>query len=150
MQRIAWSREERLLTFNLYCKLPFGQYHARNPRIIDLAQLIGRTPDAVAMKLSNFASFDPYHQDRGVKGLSHASKADKAIWDEFRGDWQRTAVESEALLDQSESVKSFDESYADMPTEAERSVKVRLGQRFFRQTVLVSYGYRCCICGIPI
>jgi hypothetical protein len=31
---------------------------------------IGRTPSAVAMKLVNFASFDPIQQERGIRGPS--------------------------------------------------------------------------------
>lgn len=73
MIRKNWQRDELLLALNLYCKLPFGQYHNRNPEIIQLAGFVNRSPDAVAMKLSNFASFDPYHQARGIKGLANAS-----------------------------------------------------------------------------
>jgi predicted restriction endonuclease len=36
------------------------------------------------------------------------------------------------------------------PTEGERIVRVRYAQSFFRQTVLASYGVRCCITGNPI
>src|SRR5260221_13952794 len=129
----TWTREEQLLAFNLYCKLPFGQYHHRNPYIIKLAEALGRTPGAVAMKLGNFASLDPYHQKRGVKGLSHTSNADKAIWDEFQNDWNKAAIESESLFEKivpyapsdiTDSAKA-DPSRA---TETERSVTVRLGQ----------------------
>ena len=36
------------------------------------------------------------------------------------------------------------------PTEGEETTKVRLGQRFFRQSVLASYSSRCCITGNPV
>jgi putative restriction endonuclease len=36
------------------------------------------------------------------------------------------------------------------PTESTASVRVRRGQQFFRQTVLNSYGVRCCISGINV
>ncbi|MDQ2976730.1 MAG: HNH endonuclease [Acidobacteriota bacterium] len=36
------------------------------------------------------------------------------------------------------------------PTETTASVRVRRGQQFFRQTVLNSYGVRCCISGINV
>lgn len=54
-----WTKEQLKLAFHLYCQLPFGRLHSRNPEIIELANLIGRTPGAVAMKLVNFASLDP-------------------------------------------------------------------------------------------
>src|SRR5687768_9257802 len=99
MSKNVWTREELLLAFNLYCKIPFGQYDQKTQEIIDLAVIIGRSPSAVAMKLSNFASLDPYHQSRGIKGLTNVSKGDKEIWDEFHGNWNTVALESEALLD---------------------------------------------------
>ena len=74
-----WTREELILAINLYCKLPFGRLHRANPDIIHLAKLIHRTPSAVALKLVNFASFDPSLRARGIKGASNASKLDSQI-----------------------------------------------------------------------
>jgi hypothetical protein len=54
-----WTPEQLKLAFFLYCQLPFGKLHSRNPEIVKLARIIGRTPSAVAMKLVNFASLDP-------------------------------------------------------------------------------------------
>src|SRR5258706_11315334 len=59
MSRRAWTRDELVIAFNLYCKLRFGQCHGRNPAVIQLAKVLDRSPNAVAMKLCNFASFDP-------------------------------------------------------------------------------------------
>ena len=50
MRNSRWSREQLKLAFHLYCQLPFGKLHSRNAEIMELAQLIGRTPSAVAMK----------------------------------------------------------------------------------------------------
>lgn len=57
-----------LIALNLYHKLPFGKYDQSNKVIIDIAKRMGRTPSSLAMKLSNFASLDPVHHARGVKG----------------------------------------------------------------------------------
>ena len=51
-----WSREQTLLAFQFYCETPFGQLHSRNKKLIELADLIGRTPGALAMKCVNIAS----------------------------------------------------------------------------------------------
>jgi hypothetical protein len=91
----GWSRDELLLAFNLYCKTPFGRLHRNNLDIIALADHLGRTPSAVAMKLVNFASLDPTHQQRNVSGLRNASQSDQAIFEEFSSDWERLAFESE-------------------------------------------------------
>jgi len=53
-----WTREQLIATLDLYCRTPFGRLHRINPDVVTLAEAIGRTPSAVAMKLVNFASFD--------------------------------------------------------------------------------------------
>ena len=42
--RKNWSNEELIVAFNLYCKIPFGRINHRTPKIIELANMIGRTP----------------------------------------------------------------------------------------------------------
>ena len=64
-----WSREELLVVLNLYEKLRFGQFHSRQPVIIEVAEKMQRTPGSLAMKLSNLASLDPKLQARGIVGL---------------------------------------------------------------------------------
>lgn len=158
--RRPWSHEELIIVFNLYCKLPFGRYHARNSEVKQVAEWIGRTPGAVAMKLTNFASFDPLHQQRGVRGLSHTGVADKAVWDEFHNDWNSLVMESEQLVTQftgqASLTQPISEKTSDIPyiaptqTEAQRNVTIRIGQEFFRRAVLASYRKQCCICSLPI
>lgn len=148
-----WTREELILAMSLYCRLPFGKYHNRNQDVMKLAQSIGRSASSVAMKLSNLASLDPYHQERGVKGLSGASNADRAIWQEFHSDWEGLANESQRLEQElnlipeepAEEVVQFEGE-----TESTRVTKVRRAQRFFRSTVLASYDYRCCVTQIAL
>jgi len=98
MMRENWNREELIVAFNLYCKIPFGRITSRNPEIINLAKIIGRTPSAVALKLVNFARLDPELQKRKISGMSHGSKSEGEIWDEFHGNWSELAFESEILL----------------------------------------------------
>src|SRR3546814_14277203 len=73
-----WTREQTPLAFQFYCETPFGQLHGRNKKVIELAGLIGRTPDAVAMKCVNIASLDPKVRARGRSGLSNASALDRS------------------------------------------------------------------------
>lgn len=54
----VWTRDQPLIAFNLYCKIPFSKTKANNPLVIEVANLIGRSPASVAMKLGNFGSFD--------------------------------------------------------------------------------------------
>ena len=67
-KRIKWSRDELLIAFGLYCQMPFGKMHSRNPDIIKVAEFVGRTPSALAMKLTNIASLDSEITSTGRKG----------------------------------------------------------------------------------
>jgi predicted restriction endonuclease len=165
-----WTYDELMIAMNLYCKLPFGQLRHGNPLIIEVAQKLGRTPSRLSMKLYNLASLDPHHQERGIKGLSSTSRADKEIWNEFNSDWEWYGIVSEEKL-QMLLGKADEEVPADPlgeritgkqptinlpliepsgPTETVMTTKARLGQQFFRQSVLASYNCRCCITGNPI
>ena len=62
-----WTSEQLKLAFAFYCHTPFGKLDRKNPQIIELAKLIGRTPSALAMKLVNFASLDPSIIDTGPR-----------------------------------------------------------------------------------
>lgn len=147
-----WTHDELLVCFNFYCRTPFGKLYSSNPDIIRLAHAIGRTPGAVAMKAVNFASFDPAHQKRKVKGLSNASRQDKAIWDEFNADPNRLAHESEEAAERlgglpPEPTEELIEIPSG-PSEKELVRRVRLLQSFFRRTVLASYKFTCAFCGL--
>jgi len=154
-ERRVWGRDELLVAFNLYCRLPFGQLRSGNPAIVRLAGALGRSASSVSMKLCNFASFDPAHWERGVKGLNHAARGDKAIWDEFHSDWEGLAFESEGAMGRllgAEAEPEAEEAARVITgaTEGERVVRVRLVQRFFRQAVLSSYGNACGVCALGI
>jgi len=149
-----WTKDELILAVNLYCNLPFGKMHKLNKQIIEFAELIGRTPSSVALKLGNFASFDPTLKERGIKGASNASKLDKQIWDEFYADWDTALIESEKLLAQKKhtTIEKLTKINLDnLPTEGkekERLVKVRVNQSIFRNIILATYNNCCCITGI--
>ena len=139
-----WTRDELIVAYNLYCKLPFGRLHNRNPEIISLANLIGRTPSAVAWKLSNFARLDPSLQSRGIAGATHGSKRDREVWDEFAQDWERLSFESEVLLAQMKGKpveRATNIDVSDLPPGMEREtvVRTRVNQGFFRSAILAAY-----------
>ncbi|MEX1095973.1 MAG: HNH endonuclease signature motif containing protein [Planctomycetales bacterium] len=95
----AWSRDELLLAFRLYCQEPFGRLHTRNAAVRGVAGLIGRTAAAVVFKACNFASLDPFHQRRGVAGLRNVGRADVRLWEEFADDSEGVAAEAEAAFE---------------------------------------------------
>ena len=93
-----WTKEQVKLAFHLYCQLPYGRIHGRNPEIIALSKIIGRTADAVAMKMLNIASNDPVVKSAGKAALGNASALDLLVWDEFHADWERLALECHQLM----------------------------------------------------
>jgi len=150
-----WTREQLIITFNLYCKIPFAKTVASNPEVIKVAKLIDRTPSAVAFKLGNFGSFDEELKKRGIKGLPNTSRLDKEIWDEFNSDWEELAFQSELLIAELENkpveeTTEIDLSNLPQGIDRERIVKVRVNQSFFRSAILTSYNTKCCITGLNI
>lgn len=130
----------------MYCQIPFAQTKANNPEVIQLAHKLGRTPASVARKLGNFGAFDGTLAQRGIKGLTHVSRADAAIWAEFSGDWARLVNEAQYVT--GEDAADEIATPVAVRTETTRPVSVRLCQSFFRRAVLVSYDTSCCLCGL--
>lgn len=158
---VKWTREHTLIALNLYCKIPFSRFTSRNPTIIEVAAKMGRKPSSLSMKLCNFASLDPVHQARGVKGLEGASNQDRVMWKEFHSNLSELGVQSEELLhdlftkDANRDLDFLSRDKVEIvapsgPTELHATVKVRRGQQFFRQAVLTAYDVRCCISGINV
>jgi putative restriction endonuclease len=153
MTRRDWTRQELVVAFNLYCKIPFGRIHIRNPLIIELATAIGRTSSAVSWKLANFARLDPSLQKRNVRGATHGARAEIEIWDEFNNDWEGLAYESEQILKGMVGhTKEIIEAEHELPEGRTREtlIRTRGNQSFFRAAVLAAYGARCCITGLSI
>lgn len=153
-KRKNWGESELLVAFALYCRIPFGLFHRRNPEIIRYAELIGRTPSALAMKLCNIASLDPVFIESGRKGLEGASQADQQMWDNMQQDWEGFALRSQAALDNLGVTEiEPEQSSTTSDFSAEDAVvrrKQRIGQNLFRQAVLSAYDYRCCISGLAV
>ena len=148
-----WTREELIVAFNLYCKIPFGRIHIRNPLVIELATAIGRTPSAVSWKLANFARLDPALQKRNIAGAAHGAKAEVEIWNEFRSNWEMLTFESERLLAQiTGRVADLDGENAVFPEGKTRAaiVRTRVNQGFVRAAILAAYGSSCCITGCSV
>jgi putative restriction endonuclease len=153
-----WTREEVLMTINLYCKLPYRKLRQSTPEVRELAVLLNRTPSAISKRCCNYVQFDPVESKR-VKGFTRAAKLDKSIWAEINSDWDSFAVESEQIeqeilrkqsapLAQKNVVTFLQDSSLPLGFSREQIVRVRIGQRFFREAVLTAYNRRCCVTGI--
>jgi putative restriction endonuclease len=147
-----WTRDQLILAFELYCRVPFGRITTRNPSIRELAVLLSRTAASVTRKLGNFGAFDPELAARNVSGLTHGSKLDRTIWDEFHKDWSGLVVRAYAVRRNLTPGEPVEPVFAapQGPSERVVTVKQRLHQSFFRDAVLSSYNARCCVTGLPI
>jgi putative restriction endonuclease len=157
-----WTREEVLLTINLYCRLPYRKLRQSTPEVKELASLLNRTPSAISMRCCNYVQFDPVESKR-VKGIVNAAKLDRAIWGEITKDWENFAVESDHLLEEfrngtrvvnddksTEGVALVIPQQSKLPagTTKQQTVLVRVGQQFFRTAVLTAYNHQCCVTGL--
>lgn len=154
-----WTLEERKLAFYLYCQLPFGKLHHRNPQVIELARVLERKPSSVAMKLTNFASLDPAIVASGRKGLRGAASGDREVWELFHRDWDGLLGEAQRLLLQRDpALASQIDVVAEepsMPDGVDYSsenrpalTQQRVGQETFRRMVMGIYDGRCCMSGV--
>jgi len=147
-----WNREELVLAFELYCRIPFQKTKANNFEVINLAKTLGRTPASVARKLGNFGAFDPALQNLKIKGLTHTSKMDRKIWNEYNSDWNGLVTEANLLKTKFSIGHKLDDSLRKPkgPSEIQRLTKQRVHQTFFRETVLISYEMTCCVSGLSL
>lgn len=155
MTRRLWTREEFILALNLYLKIPFGKMHSRNPEIQELARLIGRTDNSVALRLVNFAACDPELQARGIKGMWAGREQCMPYWEEFENNKEELLFESEKVLASFQN-KTVEAKYSKIigdvgnlrGEEKVREIKTRVNQNFFRQMLLGIYDNKCALTGI--
>lgn len=152
--RRNWTRGELLVALKIYCELEFGQFHARHPRIIEVADKLGRSHNSLAMKLCNFASLDPAMLGKGLKG---ASKADAEIIRNYLEYPEQLILQSEEtyekLIENQGNFSDFKIEAAAFEyeiTERLSNVKTRTVQSFFRTTVISSYYHKCAICSLDM
>lgn len=149
-----WTRDQLIIALKLYCEIPFGKMHARNPEIIRFAKWIDRTPSALAMKLTNFASLDPKITSSGRKGLSSVSHTDRAIWTEATSNWNglmsEIGIAEERFRSRQADEAEAEESISYLGRTKKTTIEARIGQDFFRRAVLSAYSFKCCISGVKL
>ena len=139
---------------DLYTRTPFGKIGKNNLEIIELAKLLGRTPDAVAFKMHNLAHHDPELKARNVTALAHGSKVDLAVYNEFANNIEELSFQAQKIIAQMKKTtieKLLPELEIDilpLGEYKEQQTKVRIGQYFFRKSVLAAYSNACCLTGI--
>lgn len=153
-QRNLWTRDEMILTLALYFQLPFGRLNHSTPEVMELAKLLGRTNNAVALRLVNFAACDPYIINSGRTGMPGGLNICMPYWEEF-------ANKKDTLFLEAEKIKadlarlSLEDFLHIKETELVGKdklvvVKQRVNQNAFRAMILHNYGCQCAITGITV
>lgn len=146
-----WSEEELILALDLY--LAEGLLDDKNKQVQKLSETLKdlafvqmedpevfRNPNGVAMKLGNFAAFDPSY---GGIGLTSGGKLDKVIWERYHLNPAQLKLDAEAIRStwQNNSIPEMvsaettnDDLYlaslgVDERTRVSRSIAQRRGQR---------------------
>ena len=150
MKGERWTREQTIVALYLFCTIPFNKCQAKHPTITHMANLIGKTPAAMNMKIGNFGRLDPTLAARGITGLKNGSKLEEIIWKEFDGRFDELANVSQQILESLNAAPVIRTDDLPAGTTREVIVKQRINQDFFRRVVISSYNNRCCITGIAI
>lgn len=147
---------------NLYSKLRYGQFNYRNAEVIKLANLIEKTPGAIAYKLVHLSRQDLKHKNR-VKGLANPGQNAIDIYNEFANNWDEMLFESEVLLAnyQNKKIEEFLEDSeikqierdileGKVGMDVQRLIKTRINQSLFRRVIVNNYSNSCTICSMNI
>ncbi|MBL8098579.1 MAG: HNH endonuclease [Anaerolineales bacterium] len=140
----SWSKEELMLAFNLYCKIPISQIDQYNKNIIEFASLLGKTPKDIVKRFLNFSKLEASTNSLGnIEGFE-----DRETWAGFHNNWEKSIYESEShIID----LEYKNQGNTEFPKGKERQIilESRVNQGFFRSIVLSSYDNKCCITQLP-
>lgn len=152
--RKLWTHDELVLTLDLYYRLPFGRLVRTTPDVIELANLIGRSNNAVALRLVNYAACDPVIINSGRTGMVGGMSICKPIWDEYVNRKEELFYEAQqikATLTNSTVEKILKIKEKELQGQDRQAyVKQRINQQAFRSMILNIYEKSCAITGITV
>ena len=138
--------------------MPQHSINEENDTIKHIARLLNRTSGALCMKIFNLAHNDPKMIIRGRVGLRNCSSLDKIVVHEFLNDWSACCNKAQNYFDallmglEEQGISSKDYIVKEFPAfdKSYATLEQLTCQRFFRNTVLASYDFHCCITGINV
>ena len=152
MARKLWTDEEMVLALDLYFKLPFGRLNRTTPEVIQLAKLIGRTNNSVALRLVNYAACDPYIRNTGRTGMTSGMDKCMPYWEQYANNKEELFLKAEEIKSKL-SHKTIEQLLSLTPTdfigkERETVIRQRVNQSSFRSMILANYNETCAISGL--
>ncbi len=157
-ERRLWTEDEVLIALALYEVTPLNKINARNPAVIRLARILGRSRGAVDRKLCNILALDKSRV--GPKGFANGSKVDKIIFDRYQNpatggtNLKRLYEDVERLCLVNPSLEEVKDVLSMHPHRSDESVymtRYRNFQDYFRNAVLANCRESCVIshCSLP-
>jgi len=150
MRNPKWTRDELILSLDLYFRYPPTKISKTHKEVIRLSEILNslpihpknteyekfRNPNGVYMKLCNFLRFDP---DYKGSGLTSGGKLEKVIWDEFSSRRDELRKVSQSIIDNLfEVIKSSNyDTYEDDDEFEEGKVLTRLHKLRERSSTIV-------------
>ena len=145
MTNKPWTEDEFVLALELYFRIPFGSISKTNPDIIKLANLLGRTPSSVGMRLSNYAHLDP---NLRANGLSGGGKNCAVYWEKYANNLPQLKID--AALSRIKIVENVELSQSiQRIKDVDRLVEDMYDFKF-QDIVLSNYSQKCAITGMGI
>lgn len=152
--RNSWSDDEMVVVLDLYFKLPFRKLNKRTPAVKELANLIGRSDNTVAIRLTNYASCDPDVVNSGRHGMSDGRKRCMPYWEKYSSNKEELFYRAQEIraryagvpIDTQLAINSGD--FIGMEREA--IIRQRINQSSFRAMVLANYENKCAITDIDV
>ena len=154
MPKRLWTRDEMILTLALYFQLPFGRLNHTTPEVRELAKLMHRTENAVALRLVNYAACDPYIINSGRIGMQGGLNVCMLYWNEFADNKEQLFLEAETIRNRIHK-QTFEQSLNIDDSQLKGKdrmayIKQRVNQNAFRAMILNNYESRCAITGISV
>ena len=156
MARRDWTHDETLMAWALYMALPAKEIDDKGHDVRLLAEALGRTPDAVALKAWNIAAHDERRLAKGKVGMQHGSRLDREVWVEYDARGDALLTEAMDLLDDALDRELVSPGLRAVSvrvpagTERQALVAQRVNQSYFRNRLLENYGGRCCLTGLSV
>jgi hypothetical protein len=75
-----WSDDEFIMALALY-KTPGVTPYRKDPKVIELGQITGRTASSIALRLANYRAIDTGNRS----GMTHYPVGVRKAWQEFEG-----------------------------------------------------------------
>ncbi len=98
MKAFKWTKEESILVLDLYFKKPAGMKKKDSPQILDLANTIGRTPNAVYRKMYGFLRWYPTIPLLFYDEVEDENDPFQPFWNEYFLDPKKLNRDAKAIL----------------------------------------------------